>query len=69
MVSNHRDKETSTETNAMNICESMLNLPDMTIVCFDTSDPDVARLHVQSKPKRTLLYAGVSHFMACLLVG
>ena len=41
------------EIDATRICELMLNLPDMTIVAFDDSDPAVARPHVQSKPKRS----------------
>ena len=41
------------ETDATRICELMLDLPDMTIVAFDDSDSAVARLHVQSKPKRS----------------
>ena len=41
------------ETDATRICELMLNLRDMTIIAFDDSDSTVARLHVQSKPKRS----------------
>lgn len=41
------------ETDAKRICELMLNLPDMTIIAFDDTDPTVARLHVQSRPKRS----------------
>jgi transposase len=41
------------ETDVTRICELMLNLPDMSIVGFDDSDPAVARLHVESRTKRS----------------
>ena len=44
------------ETDATRICELMLNLPDMTVVAFDESDPSVARVHVRSKPKRSFCW-------------
>ena len=41
------------ESDVTRICELMLNLPDMTVIAFDESDPGVARLHVQSKARRS----------------